>query len=126
MNKQREIIMKGRPIIQNNGHGSAVYIDQQGGHMVVEQVNIVNRNGIPMEEVYSANVNIPVEIIIDGGFKPGDPMAGEVRQYIRMSPPDPDDPTINLSWLPDGTVERIDGKTVWRWTEYVESEHEYE
>lgn len=112
---------KGRPVVQNNGHGSCLLIGPNTVSIVVAQVDLEQRGDVIVETIKQVEIHKedPKEIIALN-LTPGDLLKGEVRDYMSMCPPDPNDPELFLSWNPDGTVERIEGRPVYRWTEYVE------
>lgn len=110
-----------KPIVQNNGYDSALYIEENGAvHVKIQQLDKIPYKGIVVEAVRYATIRREnIEDILPYNICPGTIMQGDIIEHISYSPPDPDDPMVCLSWI-DGQVEKIDGKPVWRWESYEE------
>ena len=109
---------KGRPVVQDNGYGGAISILPDGVKINIVQKDIEGQGTMLIEVRKEAEIVNSIENLIV--VEAGDCLSGDIREMMSMSPPDPDDELLFLSWLPDGSIERIDGKVVYRWAEYYQ------
>ena len=106
--------------VKDNGYGGAAFITLEENRVAIrieQKMLKVGENG-KADWSNTREAEIVVPNMLD--YEPGDVIQGTIIMIEQYEPYDEEYPELHLSWINELTVERINGKPVYRWFHYTE------